>query len=239
MLPQLYDKFSSWSDGGSVWLYSDTHFSDVDCLLMDPTWVSEDKQVKLLNEKIMPSDTFILLGDVGNIEPIERIRARKKILILGNHDKGASQYEAQTHHFYVIARDKNEAIKALDEKHKGVKDYTVLATKTFIDGQKMYKFTWKEKLFDEVYSGPLFIGQKILLSHEPVQIDFALNIHGHCHGTPGGQYDKYHYNVCSNRVGFRPVNLKDIIKSGALNKIDDIHRLAINKANERKEKLDK
>lgn len=31
MLPQLYENFQRWSDGGTVWLYSDTHFDDADC----------------------------------------------------------------------------------------------------------------------------------------------------------------------------------------------------------------
>ena len=63
----------------------------------------------------MKGDTFVCLGDVGAPEYVKEIKARKKILILGNHDaKGA---------------------------------YT--------------------KYFDEIYAGPIFIAEKILLSHEP------------------------------------------------------------------------
>ena len=48
-------------------------------------------------------------------------------------------------------------------------------------------------LFDEVYTGPLVIGEKIILSHEPLpNIDWALNLHGHNHN--GGKTDIYHYN---------------------------------------------
>ena len=36
--------------------------------------------------------------------------------------------------------------------------------------------------FDEIYTGPLFIAEKILLSHEPVYgLPWCLNIHGHDH----------------------------------------------------------
>lgn len=45
----------------------------------------------MINETIRPNDTFICLGDVGDGKYIEQIRAKKKILLLGNHDK-RSQY---------------------------------------------------------------------------------------------------------------------------------------------------
>ena len=93
--------------------------------------------------------------------------------------------------------------------------------------------TIDDNLFDEVYGGPLFIGEKILLSHEPVDIPFALNIHGHTHARVGyGFYDLNHFNVCSNTVGFEPQNLSEIIKAGFLKRVETIHRLTIDKASE-------
>ena len=45
------------------------------------------------------------------------------------------------------------------------------------DRKKDYK-----DIFDEIYDGPLFIAEKILLSHEPVYgLSWCLNIHGHDH----------------------------------------------------------
>lgn len=90
-----------------------------------------------------------------------------------------------------------------------------------------------EDYFDEVYGGPLFIGEKILLSHEPIDIPFALNIHGHTHARVGyGFHDLNHFNVCSNTVGFEPQNLSEIIKAGFLKRVETIYRLTIDKASE-------
>lgn len=88
-------------------------------------------------------------------------------------------------------------------------------------------------VFDEVYTGPLVVAEKILLSHEPLDVDWALNIHGHDHADAAYD-DIYHLNLASNVIGYAPVRLVDIIKSGRLNKIDSIHRSTIDKARERK-----
>ena len=53
--------------------------------------------------------------------------------------------------------------------------------------------------FDEIYTGPLFIAEKILLSHEPVYgLSWCLNIHGHDHNDMESykeelKADKYYY----------------------------------------------
>ena len=86
--------------------------------------------------------------------------------------------------------------------------------------------------FDEVYGGPLFIGEKILLSHEPIDLPFGLCIHGHCHSEKGFYNEGNKFNVCSNTVRFEPQNLTEIIKTGFLNRVETIHRLTIDKASE-------
>lgn len=35
MISSLYEPFRHWSDGGSVYFLSDTHFGDFDCKLID------------------------------------------------------------------------------------------------------------------------------------------------------------------------------------------------------------
>ena len=40
MIATLYDKFKPWSAGGSVWIFSDPHFEDPDCPLMNPGWIT-------------------------------------------------------------------------------------------------------------------------------------------------------------------------------------------------------
>ena len=86
MMPTLYEPFRHWSEKGSVYILSDLHFDDADCKFMSPDWITPQEQISIINEMLMKNDTFICLGDVGSPEYIKDIKARKKILILGNHD---------------------------------------------------------------------------------------------------------------------------------------------------------
>jgi calcineurin-like phosphoesterase family protein len=90
-----------------------------------------------------------------------------------------------------------------------------------------------EELFDEVYSGPLFIGEKLLLSHEPIALPFAYNIHGHDHSNWDAGL-KHHMNVCAEHIEYTPVNLTRLLKRGLLSKVETIHRATIDGATSRK-----
>ena len=59
MIKTLYEKFQHWSYGGSVYLYSDPHFNDADCVYMDPNWMPPDEQVDVINYIVKRPDTFI------------------------------------------------------------------------------------------------------------------------------------------------------------------------------------
>ena len=89
-------------------------------------------------------------------------------------------------------------------------------------------------IFDEIYTGPLMISEKIILSHEPLDINWAFNIHGHTHcvefNRPG------HLCVCSDFINYTPVNFNQFIKSGRLKEIVQLHRITIDTATERKAK---
>lgn len=87
--------------------------------------------------------------------------------------------------------------------------------------------------FDEVYTGPLFIADRILLSHEPIQglEGFTMNIHGHDHA---GTFRHNHINLTANVYKYRVFNLGASIKGGLLSQIENYHRITINQANERK-----
>lgn len=91
-----------------------------------------------------------------------------------------------------------------------------------------------EKYFDEIYDGPLFISDKILLSHEPIDLPFALNIHGHCHGgnfwSVNSQDIINRINLVADIRNYTPRNLKDFINQGCLKEIPSIHRLTIDAA---------
>lgn len=86
MIPTLYEPFRHWSEGGSIFILSDLHFDDEDCKLMDPDWISPEEQLAIINKTVAKGDTFVCLGDVGNPKYVPMIKAKKKILLLGNHD---------------------------------------------------------------------------------------------------------------------------------------------------------
>ena len=183
MLPQLYESFQRWSDGGTVWLYSDPHFDDADCKAINAEWPSPEEQIAKINKKVHKGDTLIILGDIGDPTPLKQIKGYK-VLICGNHDRGASYYE---------------------------------------------------EYFNEVYIGPLFISDRILLSHEPINLPFALNIHGHDHSN-SEQVAPHHLNLCAEHIDYIPISFKSIIKFGFLRDIPSIHRITIDNAIIRKEK---
>ena len=90
--------------------------------------------------------------------------------------------------------------------------------------------------FKEIYAGPLFIAEKILLSHEPVYgLPWCLNIHGHDHNNVEAYRDDCkHINLAANVCGYTPINLGKIIKEGVLSDIPSIHRMTIDRAVERR-----
>lgn len=90
--------------------------------------------------------------------------------------------------------------------------------------------------FDEIYTGPIFIAEKILLSHEPVHgLPWCINIHGHDHGYKEPyQEGCKHLNLAANRCNYTPVNLGKLIKEGLLSDVKNIHRMTIDKVIQRK-----
>ena len=191
MIKSLYPCFQDWSELGSVYLVSDTHFDDPDRLYMGYNF-SERNQIYILKDFCHKFDTLIHLGDVGNPEYMKYLPCHK-VLIMGNHDQSI---------------------------------------------EKM------EEYFDEVYAGPLWVSKKLVLSHEPLDIQswnwiegegtpIAFNIHGHDHNKES-YYDGYHLNLAQNVYGYYPLNLKDFINSGKLKNIRDIHRVTIDNATENK-----
>ena len=177
----LYKIFDHWHAIGTVHIYSDPHFGDKDLAAAQPDRPSDDAQIKLINSKVGRKDTLIILGDVGDIECAKKLRGYK-VLIMGNHDSGRTNYEG---------------------------------------------------VFDEVYEGPLMIGEKLILSHEPVNVPWAYNIHGHDHT---GRQAKGHTNVCAEAINFTPINFNQWMKAGHLSRIETIHRTTIDTATERKRK---
>ena len=82
-----------------------------------------------------------------------------------------------------------------------------------------------EQYFNEVYNGPLFIADRILLSHIPIfgLEDICLNIHGHTHDCP----DDFegHLNLASDNCDWLPFNLGRAIKNGLLSNYKNYNEL--------------
>lgn len=210
---KLYPCFEKWKDYDNIVILSDTHFDDEDVKAYRGN-ISSEEIVKNINKTCGKKSVFICLGDVGNVEWVKKIKGYK-VLVMGNHDSGKSNYQRvclidmQYAHYSYNGIENLETIDAIDNH-----------------------------LFDEVYEGPLVINEKIILSHEPIDIKGMLNIHGHIHGK-NHKNNNTHFNVCAEHVEYTPIRLTDIIESGLLSKINTLHRETIDKATERKRKRDK
>ena len=224
---KLYDIFSHWNKN-VIWVFSDPHFDDVDCKSMAPDWPSPEEQIKLINKCVSKNDTIIFLGDIGNEEYIKQIKGYK-VLITGNHDKGVSNYKKK----FIAAGHVNKKFQTFFD-WKNSKEEVMELIDEYNHEHPWLPFLIKDnKMFDEVYEGPLFISNKILLSHEPVNINFGYNIHGHNHSgvhtTIGKDKNIMHINVAADVIKYIPVRLDKLLEYG---KVSDIHRLAIDKAKE-------
>ena len=235
MVIGLYDIFNERWGAQTIWLYSDPHFGESveESGLINK--VSDEEQVRRINSKIGRKDTIIFLGDIGDLNWLKKVRGRK-ILITGNHDGGASNYQRHIEQETFDLKEHKADIYA-----KLVQDYPDCVIKI----EKVYAFhsaygfysqwmaTIDNCLCDEVYTGPLIIGPKLILSHEPIKIDGLFNIHGHVHLiTPPNDSE---LNVCSMNINYTPVNLNRLMKQGLTSKVDSLHRITIDNARKRNE----
>lgn len=209
-LPQLYDIFNDkWKDFQTCWIIADTYFGDKDMQLYW-NYPEPEKIVKNINSCVGKKDMLIILGDVGDTRYVSDLKGYK-VLIMGNHDKGKSNY---------YRKYQTTVTHKYDIQHKPY-DYC--------------KVDYDNQLFDEVYSGPLMIGQKLLLSHEPIiYIPGIFNLYGHCHSGILFENDDTNLNLCAERLNFKPLNFNQWLKKNShLGKIDNIHEHFIYWANKK------
>ncbi len=149
---------------------------------------------------------------------------------MGNHDSGASNYQR---HIFKQKFDKGlfQKHEALDEMKRLYPDcaYSIVDSYDFLDNSPCWEVSADNKLFDEVYAGPIMISEKLILSHEPVEgIDWCMNVHGHDHSRLH-KNDKYHFNVNADVIGYIPINFNRWMKQGYLAQIKSLHRKTIDK----------
>ena len=230
-LPGIYDTFAQKWDMQTVWLYSDPHFGDEDLECGIQNRPSNDEQIANINSCAGRKDTLIILGDIGDIECVRKLRAAHKVLIMGNHDAGATKYKRHRDTVVLSVYDFTQE-EAMEEMHRRYPGYQIHFE---CMGKAGWVFSIDNKLFDEVYEGALIVGEKLILSHEPISVPFAFNIHGHDHAGHAAK-DAMHLNVCSDVIGYKPINFNQFLKSGATAKVQTIHRETIDTATKRKQK---
>ena len=242
---KLYPCFKHWLEFNNIFLLSDPHFNDPEMVYLRKNYISDEEQVKRINAKVGKKDLLICLGDVGDISFVSKLRAGYKVLIKGNHDdKGDDFYK----------RVRNE-VKTFDYSKLTEEDKEKLKHRTFLCGGTNYGYDSEREmleeiatriqttriednhLFDEVYSGPVWIAEKILLSHERIDLPFAFNIYGHHHGDPIN--NDHLMCICAEHIDYTPISLLKLVKDGTFSNVDSIHRVTIDKATERKLKKNK
>lgn len=237
MIPGLYTLFQEkWADKQTIWVYSDPHFGDKELATGIPGRPSDEEQVKLINSKVGKKDVLIILGDCGDPAMCAKLRGYK-VLIMGNHDAGRSNYKRRKVS-YKFPKDVFQKSETLDEMKRIYPDcqYSITEGYDFRFPLGYWEVFADNNLFNEIYEGPLMIGEKLILSHEPLSmIPWVFNIHGHVHDRRHKNNDR-HLNVCSDVINYSPVNLNQLLKNGLTSKICSVHRQTINLAKLREER---
>ena len=233
MINSLYPCFKHWGEKGGIFIFSDPHFEDEDLVNAYDDRPSADELVRRINSKVGKCDTLICLGDVGALSYVPLLRGYK-VLVMGNHDAGRTLYERQRD-WKKFDKDKYTKAEALDEMKRRYpnREYSITRGNESNSLFDYWEVCADNRLFDEVYEGPVMISSKLMLSHEPISCGiWALNIHGHIHAR-SHKNDLYHYNVCADCHDYLPLNLNRFLKSGAFSYVVSIHRQTIDEATAR------
>ena len=244
MKNNLYEIFSDkWihNGGRTIWIYSDPHFNDAEIRKLRNDGVSDKEQLKRINSRVNKNDTIIFLGDICDLSLIKKVKGYK-VLIMGNHEKGASNYKHKWLRHEIFANlDNLEYVyeEKPECKYNEYIDFFGSLMKEYGDySDKLHHHSYLEDngLFDEVYEGPVMINDRLILSHEPIEQlpKYMFNIHGHDHCKKFNS--PQHLNVCAENINYTPVNLLSLLKNGLLKDIDNIHRVCIDKATKDKRK---
>lgn len=183
----LYPCFSKWLEFDNIYVYSDPHFNDDESKALREGYPGDDEQVKRINETVHKRDVFVCLGDCGDLEYVKKIKAGYKVLIMGNHDKGKTNYQRRlerTKAFssHGISKEEHKIIDLyMTNRMLGKEDRETDASAKEIFDRHSFMEDKDNRLFDEVYEGSLTISKDIVLSHESCADRYHFNIHGHNH----------------------------------------------------------
>lgn len=205
MIDSLYYPFRKWSENAAVWLYSDPHFGDVESytfrgLITDKTKEELDKfQVDSINRLVGKNDTIIFLGDIGDPTSLKRVRGHK-VLITGNHDRGAAYYKDYFDEIYTGCLTISDRIILSHEPIEGCPPFLFNIHGHDHNGTDFKAYAFKD--------------QRVVTTDSMVLVMLAAI----------KQYKLNKFNVCAEWINYKPVALKDIINSGVLSNIPTIHR---------------
>lgn len=232
-LPGIYEIFNhEFARYQSIYIISDTHFGDAELRESFSERPTDEELVKRINSTCGKTSLIIHLGDVGDISFISKLRG-DKWLIKGNHDQGSSKYERQCLKITYNAEEYSlEAVKKdLVQRYPGWKISYISESYGFKSPFQRWEAHIDNCLFDKIFEGPVLLSEKLILSHEPIELSWAHNIHGHCH-IP--LKDESGTNVCLDVTNYTPLNLNKFLKRGKLSHIQTVHRATIDKATRRK-----
>lgn len=239
-LSGVYDMFNTQFFGvvNDVYAVSDTHFGDQELRDGTPGRMTDDEIVAAINKVCGKTSALIHLGDVGDLSYVRKLRAKVKILVLGNHDGSASMYKRHCKRIYL---DKSECPTREDviaHIREAYPEYTVVDICSY--GCRPLFDKWfvylDNRLFDFVFEGPVTLGEKLVLSHEPIpMITYAMNLHGHDHAAKRPDSNIYHYNINWDVIK-QPFHLSAELKKGLLSKVTSLHRQTIDYATKRRAK---
>lgn len=236
-LSGVYKSFlERWDGLQTCWIVSDTHFGD-EVIAGEPNRPSDEELFQRIYSKVGKTDLLIHLGDVGDTSYIARSRAKRKILIMGNHDAGRSNYERfkKIEIFDADKYTRNEALTEIQHLYPNCR-YSIDMVYNFHAPFEAWQVIVDNCLFDEVYEGPVMIGEKLILSHEPIKnCPWVFNLHGHIHNKRA-KNDKYHFNCCLNAINYEPINFNKWMKEGHLAPVESLHRDTIDHATNRAKK---
>ena len=225
MIKGLYPDFMQWSDGGSIYLYSDPHFGDADSyrqrsllsnsltgeMLKNKLDLLDKMQIDNINKIVRKSDTLIILGDIGDIEKVRELKAGRKIALLGNHDKGKTNYEAPG---------------LFDNVYAGV----LTIAENIMLSHEPVDFRFCFNIHGHDHNGTEF--KRYVLRDYDADMPMA-DMRKNYLATIK-KYGLTKLNLCAEWIGYLPINLKDVIQAGVLSRIPSVHQDYIDKHNGRK-----